>query len=219
MTGRHLFHEELDKLHHDLLKMGSLVAEAIYNSVKSLKEQDIDLAESIIAGDDIIDQMHIDIENRCFRLIALQQPMGIDLRRIGTMLKIVTDLERMGDHANSIAKTTVRLKGEKYVKPLIDIPKMAELVQKMVHDALDAYINQDVDKAYEVAKRDDQIDKLYSIIFKDVVDIMTNDSSTIRQVTHLLFVAQYLERVADHVTNLSEWIIYMVTGKLTELNN
>jgi phosphate transport system protein len=162
--------------------------------------------------------MQQEIEAGCFRLIALQQPVGSDLRRLGTMLKLVTDLERMGDHAVAISKKTRRLMQEPYPKPLIDIPEMAKLVIEMVHDSLNAFIAKDKQLAEEVAVRDDQVDKLFSKIFSDLLDIMTKHEQTISQGTHLLFVAQYLERIADHVTNICEWTIYMVSGQMTDLN-
>jgi phosphate transport system protein len=198
--------------------MGTLVEEAIHKSIKSLVERDIKLAEEIIAHDPVINELETEIQSECFRLIALQQPVGSDLRRLGTMLKLVTDLERMGDHAVSIAKTTRRLMAEPYVKPLIDIPLMADHVKAMVRDCLNAYIARNKEAAEEIAARDDIVDKLFSTIFRDLIEVMTKNGTAISQGTHLLLVAQYLERIADHVTNICEWIIYMSTGKMTDLN-
>ncbi|MBP1933099.1 phosphate signaling complex protein PhoU [Ammoniphilus resinae] len=219
MTGRHTFHEKLDNLHSDLLKMGSLVEQAIHLSVKSLVEHDSVLAEQVIENDDEIDALNLKIEKDCFGLIALQQPMASDLRRIGTVLKIVTDLERMADNAVTISKATLRLKGQAYVKQLIDIPRMATLTEAMVRDALDCYIHSDTEKAYQIAKNDDAVDKLYKEIHNELVEIMQKDSSTVFQATQFLFVAHSLERIGDHATNLAEWVIYFVTGKLEELND
>jgi phosphate transport system protein len=216
---RHVFEEQLDGLHRQLMTMGTLVEEAIHKAIKSLVERDVQLAEQVIENDTLINQLEHEIETGCFRLIALQQPVGSDLRRLGTMLKLVTDLERMGDHAVAISKTTRRLMNEPYVKPLIDIPIMADNVKAMVRDCLNAYIAKDKQAAEEIAARDDVVDKLFSKIFRDLIDIMTNNNQSISQGTHLLLVAQYLERIADHVTNICEWIIYMNTGKMTELNN
>jgi phosphate transport system protein len=217
--SRHAFEEQLDILHRTLMSMGSLVEEAIHKAIKSLVERDGKLAEEVIENDSMINQLEQEIESGCFRLIALQQPVGGDLRRVGTMLKLVTDLERMGDHAVAIAKTTRRLMDEPYVKPLIDIPIMAENVKAMVRDCLNAYIAKDQAAAEEVAARDDVVDKLFSKIFRDLIEVMTKHEHTIHQGTHLLLVAQYLERIADHVTNICEWNIYMITGKMTDLNN
>ncbi|CAM3488021.1 MULTISPECIES: phosphate signaling complex protein PhoU [Brevibacillus] len=215
---RYAFEEQMDVLHRKMMTMGSLVEEAIHKSIKSLVERDVQLAEQVIVNDKMINELEHEIQSGCFQLIALQQPVGNDLRRLGTMLKLVTDLERMGDHAVSIAKTTKRLMNEEYVKPLIDIPLMAGHVKEMVRDSLNAYIARDKEAAEQIALRDDVVDKLYSTVFRDLVALMTKNSDSISQATHLLLVAQYLERIADHVTNICEWIIYMSTGKMTDLN-
>ncbi|MED1793298.1 phosphate signaling complex protein PhoU [Brevibacillus nitrificans] len=216
--SRHAFEEQQDVLHRKLMTMGTLVEEAIHKSIKSLVERDVLLAEQVIGNDHVINELEQEIQSECFRLIALQQPVGSDLRRLGTMLKLVTDLERMGDHAVSISKTTRRLMAEPYVKPLIDIPLMADHVKAMVRDCLNAYIARNKDAAEEIAARDDIVDKLFSTIFRDLMEVMTKNGTAISQGTHLLLVAQYLERIADHVTNICEWIIYMSTGKMTDLN-
>ncbi len=216
---RKSYHQELDELQEEILKMGTLVEEAISNAVTALKERDLDLAQRVIDQDDIIDEMELEVEQKCLKLLALQQPMAVDLRIIGTALKIITDLERMADHATDIAKTTIRLQGQPFIKPLIDIPRMAELVQKMVHTALDAYVSQDAQTARDMIKLDDEVDHLYKQIFRELLTYMMQDPSTINQATYLLFVAAYLERVGDHATNLGEWIIYMVTGERVELND
>ncbi len=216
--ARHAFEVQVDSLHRKLLSMGSLVEEAIHKAIKSLVDRDVQLAEEVISHDGVINQLEQEIETGCMQLIALQQPVGSDLRRLGTMLKLVTDLERMGDHAVSISKTTRRLMGEAYPKPLIDLPEMANHVKAMVRDSLNAYIAKDKQLAEEVASRDDIVDKFYSKIFNDLINIMTQQNHTISQGTHLLLVAQYLERIADHVTNICERIIYLETGKLTDLN-
>lgn len=215
---RYAFEEQMDVLHRKMMTMGSLVEEAIHKSIKSLVERDVQLAEQVIVNDKMINELEHEIQSGCFQLIALQQPVGNDLRRLGTMLKLVTDLERMGDHAVSIAKTTKRLMNEEYVKPLIDIPLMADHVKEMVRDSLNAYIARDKEAAEQIALRDDVVDKLYSTVFRDLIALMTKNSDSISQATHLLLVAQYLERIADHVTNICEWIIYMSTGKMTDLN-
>ncbi|GEB30639.1 MULTISPECIES: phosphate signaling complex protein PhoU [Brevibacillus] len=216
--SRHAFEEQLDVLHRKLMSMGTLVEEAIHKSIKSLVERDVHLAEQVIAADPVINELEQEIQSECFRLIALQQPVGSDLRRLGTMLKLVTDLERMGDHAVSISKTTRRLMAEPYVKPLIDIPLMADHVKAMVRDCLNAYIARNKEAAEEIAARDDIVDKLFATIFRDLIEVMMKNGNAISQGTHLLLVAQYLERIADHVTNICEWIIYMSTGKMTDLN-
>ncbi|WP_400161847.1 phosphate signaling complex protein PhoU [Brevibacillus sp. TJ4] len=215
---RHAFEEQMDVLHRKMMTMGTLVEEAIHKSIKSLVERNVQLAEEVIENDRLINELEHEIESGCFRVIALQQPVGNDLRRLGTMLKLVTDLERMGDHAVSISKTTRRLMNEEYVKPLIDIPQMADHVKEMVRESLNAYIARDKEAAEQIALKDDVIDKLYSTIFKDLLEVMNKNSNSVSQCTHLLLVAQYLERIADHATNICEWIIYMTTGKMTDLN-
>lgn len=216
---RATFHSELDELKKDLLKMGTLVEEAIFKAVKSLAQKDSELAQQVIDHDDMVDAMELEIERNCLSLIALQQPIAGDLRLIGTALKIITDLERMGDHASDIAKTTIRLEGQPLIKPLVDIPRMAETAQRMVRDALRAYVDADPQAALEMIRADDEIDHLYSQIFRELLLIMMQDPRTITQATQLLFVASHLERIADHATNVGEWTIYMVTGERKELNN
>jgi len=218
MTTRQSFHEQLKTLQRDLLRMGVFVNEAIQKAVDSLARQDIITAQQVIDGDDVVDNMLIDIEKRCLQLLALQQPMASDLRAIGTALKIVTDLERMADHATDIAKVTLRLDGEPLVKRLVDIPRMTELVRSMTAEALEAYVHQDVARARSMVKLDDEIDRLYRTIFDELIDIMQQKPQHIKQATYLLQVAMYLERIGDHATNLGEWTIFMVTGELTDMN-
>lgn len=218
MAVRNQFDEQLQSLHHRLLRMGMLVEEAVHQAVKALADKNVRLAQDVIDGDREINDAEMEIEKKCFMLIALQQPVGSDLRRIATTLKVSTDLERIGDHAVSIAKTTVRLQGEAYAKPLIDIPKMGKLVQEMVRDALDAYIKMDKAEAKIIATRDDEVDALYKEIFTDLVGLMTQEQSMVNQATHLLLTAQYLERIGDYVTNICEWIVYMDSGRKVELN-
>lgn len=217
-TMRSGFQRELDELYQDVLKMGSIVEQQIFNAVKSLKNKDKELAEKVIKDDDIVDNLETSIEDKCIKLIARQQPMAKDLRIIFTGIKIVTDLERMSDYATDIAKFTIRLLGEKYVKPLIDIPRMSEKTRKMVKDALDAYVHEDTELARQVCADDDEIDHLYKQIFNELLIIMMQDPRTIKQATQLLFSARALERIADHATNLGEWVIFQVTGKKKDLN-
>ncbi|MCL4425064.1 MAG: phosphate signaling complex protein PhoU [Firmicutes bacterium] len=215
---RDSFHAQLQDLQDQLLKTGWLVEEVIVEAVNSLKEQDLERARKVIEGNDRVDQLTMDIENQCLRLLALQQPMARDLRAIGTALKIITDLERMADHAVDIARVTLRIGDEPLIKPLVDIPRMAETVRLMIRESLYAYVRQDVDLAEKMIKRDDIIDHLYSQIFRELLLYMLEDPGTIPQATQLLFVGSHLERVADHATNLGEWVIYMVTGERKELN-
>ncbi|MEW6031317.1 MAG: phosphate signaling complex protein PhoU [Bacillota bacterium] len=212
------FETQLGELREDLLKMGALVKESVHRSVKALKDQDIELAQSIVEGDETVDALEHEIEHKCLMLLALQQPMAVDLRFIGTALKAVTDLERMADHATDIAKIALRIGHEPHIKPLVDIPRMAALVEKMLDDGLRAFIARDAEAAVEVAGRDDEVDHLYGQVYRELLTYMLEDPRTIRQATHLLFAAQHLERIGDHVTNLSEWVLYLVRGELRDLN-
>jgi len=217
MTRNH-FDNELQELIKDMIKMSSIVEEALSDSINALKKHDIELADKVIALDDLVDSMELEIEDKCLKLIALQQPIAKDLRIIATALKIITDLERIADHAVDIAKITKRLSGEKYIKELIDLPRMAYIVTGMVKDSIDAYVRQDVEKAREVSKRDDEVDGLHSQIFRELLLLMMEDPRKINQSTYFLFTSQSIERIADHVTNVCEWIIYAVTGEHVDLN-
>lgn len=218
MVARKSYREQLEELQQEVLKMGTLVEQAIYNAVKSLKEHNEELAQQIIDGDDYIDDYFIKIDDVCVKLLALQQPMASDLRVISTAMKIATDMERMADHAVDIAKVTLRLAGEPLIKPLIDIPRMAEITQQMVRESLDAYIRHDATGVHKLVDYDHEVDALNNQVFRELLTFMIEDPRTIRQATQLLFVARYLERVADHATNLGEAIYYMVTGERTDLN-
>lgn len=212
---RELYNKALSALQQELLLMGSMVEEAIHFAVDSLAKQDLTLAEMIIAGDDQIDQLSLKLEEDCVRLIALQQPIAKDLRVITTVLKTVTDLERIADHATNIAEITLRIAKEPLIKPLQIIPKMAELAQSMVQESLKAFVNRDVEGAKENCRRDDQVDRLYEDILNEISNLMATGDTPGRmiQAMNLLFAARYLERVADHATNIGERVIYLVTGK------
>ncbi len=206
--------EQIQELKLNILKMGSLMEESIYKAVKSLAHQDLDLAREVISSDQEIDSLENAIEARCLSLLALQNPLASDLRKITTILKIVTDLERMADEAVNIAEVTIMNGNEPLIKPLEDIPAMAEAAAKMVKGCLDAFVNQDQDLAIEVVKADDQVDEKYSALFDELVEMIIEQApfSGTTQAIRLLFVARYLERIADHATNIAERTIYMITG-------
>ncbi|ABY93263.1 MAG: Phosphate-specific transport system accessory protein PhoU [Caldanaerobacter subterraneus] len=212
------FEKELEELHYDVLKMGSLVEEAIANSIASLVNHDTELAQKVIDDDDRIDKIEVEIDNKCAKIIVTQQPIARDLRIVLTGLKIVTDLERMADHAVDIAKTTLRIAHQNYIKPLIDIPRMAEIVREMVKMSLDSYVRQDLELARAIGEKDDIVDALYKQIFRELLTYMMEDPRNIDQATQFLFVARYLERIADHATNICEWVIYLDTGEHIDLN-
>ena len=218
MDNRPNFHHSIEELQHDIIKMGHLVEKQIEKAVQSIVNMDPQIAEDVVDHDDEVDLLMLNIEERCLRLIALQQPMASDLRTIGTAMKIATDLERISDHAVDISKTTIRLSGEKLVKPLIDIPRMAEIAMEMLRESIASYTERNINRAAALAVKDDEVDKLYSTIFQDIVQLMGGDYNRNRQLTHLLMVAQYLERVADHTTNIGEGVIFMVSGKRKDLN-
>jgi phosphate transport system protein len=213
-----VFEEKMNNLYDKLQQMGSLVEESIARSIEALKTQNLKLAQAVIDGDDLIDELEHDIEEKCLEVIATQQPMAKDLRRVATLFKMINDLERMADYATSIAKITLRIADQPLIKPLVDIPRMATLSQKMVKQALDAYVREDVDLAAAVGKDDDEVDKLFGQIFRELLTIMMENPKTITQATHLLFVGRWLERISDHATNIAEEVIFLVTGEKRNLN-
>ena len=212
------FHDQLDALQQDVLKMGTIVEQALDEAVRALAVGDLEAAQRVIAGDDELDRMEIEIEQTCLTLIALHQPLAGDLRVLGTALNLVTAIERIGDHAVDIAKVVIRLDAEPLIKPLIDIPEMADVVRRMLRECLSAYVRRDPTLAREVMGLDDQVDHLYSKVFRDLLARMIESPDKTRQGAYLLLVAQYLERVGDHATNFGEWIVYMVTGERVDLN-
>jgi len=213
VVTRHSFDLDLEDLHLDLIKMGSLVEESIDNTIYALKKQDVELAKKIFKNDDVIDDYEKKIEKKCMNLIARQQPLAKDLRTISTALKIITDMERIGDASADIAEITIRMSGAKYIKPLIDIPKMAELAKIMVNKAIDAYVKQDIKLAEQVCASDDEVDNLFNKIILELINLMRNNSATIEQGIDFMFIAKYLERMADHATNIGEWVVFNVTGE------
>ncbi len=213
-----VFAEKMSWLQDNLQYMGSLVEEAIGRSIEALKNQDMDLARAVIEGDDRIDQLEEEIEEKCLEVIATQQPMAKDLRRVATLFKMINDLERMADYATSISKITLRIADQPLIKPLVDIPRMAVLSQKMVKQSLDAYVREDVELAKAVGTDDDEVDQLFGQIFRELLTIMMENPKTITQATHLLFVGRWLERISDHATNIAEEVIFLVTGEKKNLN-
>ncbi len=198
--------------------MGGLVEESIENAMEALKNQDFDLAQKVIDGDDKIDELEIKIEDQSLTLIATQQPMAKDLRRIATALTLINNLERIGDNANSIAKIVFHIGREPFIKPLIDLPKMARIAQGMVKNSLDSYVNENLELAKALEMDDDEVDNYHSQIFRELLTYMMENTENIKQATHLLFVSRYLERIADHATNIGEAVIYQVTGEREDLN-
>lgn len=215
---RELFLKEMEALQADVVRMATMAGEAIHASVEALRALDADWAERIVRDDDRIDALHLELEDRCMRLLARQQPMASDLRTIASVFAITIDLERLADHAEGISKSVRRLVGQTHLKPLIDIPRMEELVQQMLAEAMDAFLRRDAVLAEAMAKRDDEVDALRSQVFRELLTYMMSDPRTIPRALELLLVGQNLERAADHITNIGERVIYMVTGELRELN-
>jgi phosphate transport system protein len=202
----------------EVLRMGTLVENAVSESIQVLETYDPTRARRVIEGDALIDRLEIQIEERCLGILALEQPVASDLRTVSTALKIITDLERIGDYAANIARVSLKLEGQPLVKPLVDIPRMAELDRQMLRAAVQAFIRRDVAAAYALVEDDDQVDGLYNQVFRELLQIMIKDPDTINQGAQLILVARYLERMGDHVTNFAEWIIFMLTGERPHLN-
>lgn len=209
-----VFDEELQHLKEKLLKMGALVEEAIQKSIQALVDRDNVLAQRVIEDDRLINRLDVEIDEDSIRLIALRQPKAGDLRFITTAMKITTDLERMGDLAENIAERALELNEEPLLKPYIDIPKMREIAQGMTRDALNAFVKRDKKLAMDVIMRDDEIDDLKHAILKELALFMVQDPTTVARAMKISFVATYLERIADHATNVAEMVIYLVEGKI-----
>ncbi len=216
--ARQTFKQALQQIQDEMLVLGSLVEDAIIESVKVLKTRDVEGARRLIAGDQQINQKRFAIETACLSLIATQQPMAGDLRTIAAVLEIVTELERMGDYAKGIARINVMMGEEPLLKPLVDIPRMAEKARDMLHRALDAFVQRDVALARAIPAEDDEVDGLYNQIYRELLTFIMADPRTIDRATHLLWVAHNLERTADRVTNICERVIFTVTGQMVELD-
>ncbi len=217
MTLRKEYIEELEGLKGEVLKMGELAKESAKNAITALANRDAELASKILKGNAIIDELEFDIENRCMRLLALQQPMASDLRTIGTCMKIITDFDRISDLAGDIAEIVLRMGDEPHVKPLIDIPRMSEISQGMIADCLKAFATGDIKILEDFSARDDMIDALFDQVRRELITITIERPRCIANAGHLLFVALHLERIGDHACNIASRIIYMITGEKRKL--
>ena len=211
---REKFHRDLGQLKNDLLTMGSMVEKAIARSIEALRQRDLELSWDVVREDDYIDDRRLHIEEAAINLIATQQPMAVDLRTIIAIMHIAVELERMGDYAEGIGKISLAIGDDPLLKPLIDIPQMTEKASDMLRRSLDSLVNRDVVAAMRVCSDDDEVDALYDKIYQDLLGLMIEDRETIQRATYLLWVAHDLERLADRATNISEQVIYLVTGKL-----
>lgn len=207
------FQEELDDLKGRLLEMGGLAEDRLRLAVRSLVERDATLVEKVLTGDAAINQLHIDIDDRCFKLLALHQPMAVDLRAIVAAVKINSDLERVGDLAVNISEAVRRYLQHPPVKELIDIPRMAEIAQDMLRDALDAFVRRDVSLAQHVLTQDDTLDALKTGVFRELLSYMLRDAATIEPALDLILISRHLERIGDHATNVAEDVIFMVSAR------
>ena len=208
------FHEELDALKQTLLAMGGLVEEQIRRAMIALLERDGDLAREVIERDTQVNAYDVEIDEKCVELLALYQPTAGDLRFITTAMKIVTDLERIGDQAVNIAQRALELNQEPQLKPYIDLPRMAENAQRMVKESLDAYVGRDTALARRVCAADADVDALKEQIFRELLTFMMEDARTIPRAIRLILISRFLERVADHATNIAEMVVYMVESKM-----
>jgi phosphate transport system protein len=208
------FHEELEGLKQTLLAMGALVEDQIRRVMRALVERDDGLAQAVIEGDRQVNTYDVEVDEKCVELLALHQPAAGDLRFITTAMKIVTDLERIGDQAVNIAQRAIELNREPQLKPYIDLPRMAESAARMVKESLDAFVNRDTALARRVCGEDEAVDALKEQVFRELLTFMMEDARTIPRAIRLILISRFLERVADHATNIAEMVVYMVEGKM-----
>ncbi|MFH0774253.1 MAG: phosphate signaling complex protein PhoU [bacterium] len=216
--SRESFQNAIQELQTELIEMGEMVNKAIEQAVLSLKEKNVEAAERVIADDILINRKRWDIEEKSLALIVTQQPVAGDLRKLISLLNIIVDLERMGDHAEGIAKITIMIGDKPHVKPLIDIPKMAQKATEMLKGALSAFLNNNAEEARRICKEDDEIDMLYEQVYHELLSFMIEDPKTITRATHLIWAAHNLERIADRITNICERIVFLVTGKMESMD-
>ena len=210
---RHHFEDELQQLKNRLLEMGALVEDRVHRAVHALIDRKVEEAEVIIAADREINELHIEIDDRCLKLLATQTPLAVDLRLITSAMKINSDLERIGDQAVNIAENVVKILPHPPLKPLIDIPRMAEIAEKMTRDALDSFVRRDPELARDVLRRDDAVDQLKDQVFRELLTYMMADPGTIQRALCLILISRNLERVADHATNIAEDVIFLVEAR------
>ncbi|MBN1640483.1 MAG: phosphate signaling complex protein PhoU [Anaerolineae bacterium] len=215
---RGVLQSELEEISDGVTQMGDLVERALLQAVEALEDQDVELAQQVIDGDQRINQLRFEVEDLCFTVLATQQPVAGDLRTIVTALNIITDLERMGDYAKGIGQIVIRMGGEDLFLALQTTPHMARAVSEMTHSALEAFVERDVDLARQLFEMDDQVDHMYREIFESVIKAMISREQSVRKGMHLLFAAHNLERFGDRVTNICERIIFMCTGEMHEYN-
>lgn len=218
MQVRHHFQEQLHEMYQEVLQMGTLVEEALQKALTAIITQDTALGEAVKAGDKDIDDLQFSLDRRCTEMIATEQPVATDLREILVAMKISSDLERIGDHARHLVRVMDKFTDEVFRETIPEFQTMTERGIEMVHDSITAYVNHDATLAREVAKRDDEIDRLHRELYRDLVDRIANNPDRVETGTALVFLNRFLERLGDHVTNMCEWIVYAKTGEHVELN-
>ena len=209
---RNRFDRQLCQLNDELIEMGELIEKAIEDTIKALVSQDVELANTVINMDDEIDAKEKEIENLCLKLLLQQQPVAKDLRLISSALKMITDMERIGDHATDISEITIELSSQKYIKKLEHIQQMSKETMVMLVKSIEAFVNKDIDKARNVIEQDDIVDNLFITVKRELIGMIHENVDAGEQATDLLMVAKYLERIGDHATNISEWVIFSITG-------
>lgn len=212
MTARPTMDSEMKHIGDEVTRMGEMIEVTILDSIKSLKDKDGDLARTIIAGDEAIDDIEDSINDLCYKFLATQQPVAGDLRYIISIMKIINDLERIGDHCEDIAKYTLRLEDQEYIKDLIDIPRMADMASRMVKNAIDSYIHKDLRLARKVWKADEEVDEIFRDIYDELLDLAEESREKSRQSVMFLFIAAHLERMADYATNICEETVFVLEG-------
>lgn len=215
---REAYHKALKELQGEVLELGAMVSEATKDAVEALKKRDIEKSRQIIRNDRLVNRKRFDIEEHCMLIIATQQPMAVDLRILTAILNVITDLERIGDHAEGIAKISLLIGDEPLVKPLVDVPRMAEIARSMLKRCLEAFTDRDAEKARLICNEDDEVDALYEQIYRELLLLMIENPKIIKGATYLMWVSHNLERIADRVTNIAERVVFMVEGKMEELN-
>jgi phosphate transport system protein len=212
-----VFEQQLGDLQDHLVRLGDMVCNAIREAIQALKDRDLELAREVMINDRELNAVRFEVERLALRMLATQQPAAIDLRRIVAAMNVVLDLERMGDHAANVAKIVLRIGVEPPLKPLIDIPQMAERCCDMLHRSLVAYTNVDAEAAQQIIKEDDIVDQLYDQVFRELLTYMLEDDRTVKRAMHLLSIAHNLERIGDRVNNICERVVYLKTGRMKEL--
>lgn len=215
---REAYHKALTGLQGEVCQMAEMVGSAIKESIDALKGRDMERSKAVVRNDIAVNRKRFDIEEKCIQLIATQQPMAVDLRTLASIINIITDLERIGDHAEGIAKISVSIGDEPLVKPLIDMPVMADKALSMLKRCMQAFLDRDVETAKNICDEDDVVDALYDKIYAELVHLMIKDPKIIKDATYLIWAAHNIERIADRVTNIAERVVYMATGKMEEMN-